>query len=103
MVECVWQNIISDQWTARQTKNHKKGRYDGEWRGREMSDWGLMRHRKRIPHPGQLPLPLSLSVSRIAEEEISEREDLDLRTRARAGHVCVSVLMIVIGRRIEMG
>ena len=56
-----------------------------------MSDWGLMRHRKRIPHLGQLPLALSLFLSQIAAEEISERKDLDLRTRARAGHVCVSL------------
>ena len=31
----------------------------------------------------------SLFVSQIVAEEISERKDLDLRTRARAGHVCV--------------
>ena len=72
--------------------NHKKGKYDGERRAGEMSDWGLMRHRKRIPYLGQLPLPLpfSLFVSQIVAEEESERKkDLDLRTRARADHVCV--------------
>ena len=73
-----------------------------------MCDWGLMRHRKRIPYLGQLLLSLSLSllVSLIEEEDKIKGTMLLCNSVSAStcdAAMCVCVLMIVIGRRIEMG